>query len=108
MKTKEQIEKIEKKIEELQCEVEKLKDEECLTPIEIAIKNVGKTVYNGYKVEYDGNDVKIPLPDCNNNWTFEVWDYVRRFCERYKGSYPTHYECNDNSNYQYIKFDDNC
>ena len=107
MKTKEQIEKIEKKIEELQCEVEKLKDDECLTPIEIAIKNVGKFVY-GHTVEHDGMYVKVPLPESNRDWTFAAWDYVRRFCERYKGSYPTHYECNDNSNYQYIKFDDNC
>ena len=108
MKKKEQIEKIEKKIKELQCEVEKLNRYEWPTSIEKAISVIGKTVYDGYKVEYDGNDVKIPLPDCNSCWTFEVWDYVRRFCERYKGSYPTHYECNDNSNYQYIKFDDNC
>ena len=107
MKTKEQIEKIEKKIKELQCEVEKLKADECHTSIEKAINNIGEKVF-GYPVEHDGMYVKVSLPNCNPEWTFEAWDYVRRFCERYKGSYPIHYKHLDNSNYQYINFIDNC
>ena len=50
------------------------------------------------KIEND--EIKISLPNCNNEWTFEVFEFARRFTERFKGSYIDH--ANDGDHFLHI------
>jgi hypothetical protein len=47
----------------------------------------------GLKVVQDerGNIfINIPLPNCNSEWTFAVWEWARTFCKKHPGFYPNH------------------
>ena len=85
------------KIEELKNFV---KNYDKMTPEEIAHYDFGRFEF-GEKSEKinswcDGKIIYIPLPNSNRAWTFAAWDYVRRFCETYPFSYPTH-DTSDNT-----------
>ena len=45
--------------------------------------------------------IKIPLPSSNTEWTFEVWDFVKAFVDRFPDAYPSFYE-DDAAEMQYI------
>lgn len=57
---------------------------------------ISATMYGGEKY------VAIPLPEANSSWTFSAWEWAKTFCEKYKGSYPTHESWHD-SHTLYIK-----
>ena len=49
---------------------------------------------------------RVPLPNCNDLWTFAAFDWVKAFCEHFKGTYscwPHHSISLDCANYLWIK-----
>lgn len=52
--------------------------------------------------EVRGDYVVVPLPNANTMWTFEVWNWVRRFVEEFPLCYPVHETYHKNDKYQYI------
>lgn len=69
-------------------------------------------VYSAYHVEFVAaktggyNYVRVPLPTCNDLWTFAAFDWVKTFCEHFNNTYscwPHHNTGLDCVNYLWIK-----
>jgi hypothetical protein len=73
------------------------------SPIEEAIEKVGTKVY-GYPVTFEGNLVKILLPNANREWSLDVFEYVQNFIKRYPSSYPRHDKHLKTDEFMYIDF----
>jgi len=61
-------------------------------------------------VPAEGNDsynyVQVPLPNCNNGWTFAAFDWVKTFCEHFSKKYnpwPEHRSHLNCADYLWIK-----
>lgn len=63
--------------------------------------------YSAYFVKVrSGNYVKVPLPNANDHWTFAAFDWVKKFCEHFKGihySYPEHRNSLDCATFLWIR-----
>ena len=46
--------------------------------------------------------IKLPLPNCNTCWTFDVWGWVKKFVKKFPDAYPTHYSRDSTAEYQYV------
>ena len=60
--------------------------------IQFIKKKIGK-LEGGYKMFVYGDYLAIRLPNCNTEWTFQVWDYVKKICAIDCGiyeCYPVH------------------
>ena len=71
------------------------------TSMQSLINKIGDTVY-GYMVYGvpQGNNnglVFVPLPNANTEWTFEAFDYVKKFCCQFD-AYPDHTHTEKNIN----------
>ena len=49
----------------------------------------------------EGAYIKLALPIAISDWTYAVWDWVMKFCSKFKGACPQHRGSFD-SKYQYI------
>lgn len=93
--TKEDIKRIynSKSIKEIKSLIESKYPELLQTPVETAILEVGERVFGKkvlHMVENEESYVLVPLPNTNRQWTFDAFDYVKRFVEMYPESYPVH------------------
>ena len=52
-------------------------------------KVVGFRYYNAEEA-FSSDYVLVELPNANTEWTFEVFDYIKKFVSVYKDSYPIH------------------
>lgn len=57
--------------------------------IQFIKRKIGKPKGRHLEMFVWGDYLAIRLPNCNKEWTFEVWDYVRKVCTIDCG----HYEC---------------
>lgn len=48
--------------------------------------------------------IMVPLPNCNTEWSFQVFKWAMEFCRKNPNFYPTHYD-NQSPRYMYIKLD---
>lgn len=100
MKTKEIIAKIEsmsKELEELKQQVKQPNIQEYI--------DANPINYSGCNILLDKDDIKIELPNCNTDWSYAVWNWVKEFCEVFPEAYPTHNLEDDCSQYQYINIE---
>lgn len=106
------IEQCDKDIEALNKErnkllAEKKKQDDPLYEIRRYIAECPIKYEFGKKVIICGNYVTVPLPNCNDTWTFAAFDWVKAFCKEFDSVghsvYPVHYDSLDNANYLYIK-----
>jgi hypothetical protein len=44
----------------------------------------------GRDIEIEKRYIKIPLPNCNKEWTFEAFEWAKDFCRIHEGCYPEH------------------
>ncbi len=47
----------------------------------------------GITVVQDKNQIifiNLPLPNCNTEWTFAVWEWAKTFCEKHPAFFPNH------------------
>ena len=68
--------------------------------LEEILDNFGNKVYT-YPVEIKGHYIKVPVPHANSAWTFQSFDWVKRFCKKYPICYPE-YDNNFNPKFIYI------
>lgn len=52
------------------------------------------TIVDGKGDNY-GKCVRVPLPNCNTQWTYASWDWVKAFIKEFPSCYPTHYAFNE-------------
>jgi hypothetical protein len=63
------------------------------TEVNDCIAEIGSHVYDynvyGVKGGMGGYYILIPLPNANDEWTFEAFDYAKKFCSVFE-AYPVH------------------
>lgn len=93
IKTQQQLEQIEQYI----------KQSDSSLTIESKIAEFGSNIH-GEEIEIDNKrqNILLPLPKANTEWTLEIFEWVKNFCIKYPKTYPVHYEDNDNHKWIYV------
>ena len=89
-------------IDEEKSTFSKIVFKEKATTLRRAVDELGWN-YNGV-VEIEDRHIKFPLPNCNKEWTFSVFDAVQKFCKKHIDCYPEHSSEFD-AHYLYINCD---
>jgi hypothetical protein len=61
----------------------------------------------GFEIELEDKYLKVPLPDCNTQWSLAAWRWTEDFCKHFRDMpYPVHYDGLDHANFIYIELED--